>query len=121
MEGKYLVTLMISFVNPQLDILQQCVVFEMAQQYAKITKWNDRYWTETLSNDKRIVPEDLITSTKFLRLEILKPSKRFCGKPDELYPTRYPELFVKIVDGGFNLEGGLKLALKSQMRPYDPN
>ena len=76
---------------------------------------------ETLSNEKKIIPEDLITSKKFLRLEILRPSKKFCGKPDNLYPTRYPELFIKIIDGGFRLETGLKLALKSTMKPYDQN
>ena len=52
---------------------------------------------------------------------MLKPSRKFCGKPTEIYPTRYPELFVRILDGGFLLERGYKLASKSKLKPYDPN
>ena len=77
----------------------------MATQYAKITKWNERYWMETIQSEKnKDIPSEFTTSNKFLRLEILKPIKKFCGKPTELHPTRYPELFIKIIDGGFNLE-----------------
>ena len=30
----------------------QCIIFEMAQQYAKITKWNECYWMETIQPEK---------------------------------------------------------------------
>ena len=26
----------------------QCVIFKVATQYAKITKWNERYWMEII-------------------------------------------------------------------------
>ena len=98
----------------------QCVIFEMATQYVKRTKWNERYWMETDPSDRnKDIPSEITTSNKFIRLEILKSCRKFCGKPTELYPTRYPELFARIFNGGFHLEGGYKLALRSMLKPYD--
>ena len=51
------------------------------------------------SDQNKVIPSDLITSNKYLRLKILIPSRQFYGKSTELYPKRYPELFIKIIDG----------------------
>ena len=59
---------------------------------------------ENIQSEKQKDIHEFSTSDKFLRLEKLKPSEKFCGKLTELYPTRYLELFVNIIDGGFNLE-----------------
>ena len=59
----------------------QCVVFEMATQYAKITKWNERYWMETIPSDRnKDIPSEFTTSNKFLRQETLKPSSKAISK-----------------------------------------
>ena len=63
----------------------------MATQNAKQTKCNVNFSMETIQSDKdRAISSEFTTSNNFLRLEIVKPRKKFCRKPTELYPTRYP-------------------------------
>ena len=103
-----------------------CLIFTLQDFLGCMTKNEDQYWIETDSfvhspHSIKLKTTSDIKGTehpyvyaphiqhpnnpRFSRFEVYPTSQTFCGKPDPLYSTQYPGLFVPYTDG-FNMHTG---------------
>ena len=103
-----------------------CIIFTLQDFVARMKKIEDRYWIETSScvhsshstkPDATSVIKDTAhpyvhashtqnpNNPSLSRFKVFPNAQTFCGKPDPLYSTQYPDLFVTYTDG-FNMPTG---------------
>ena len=73
-----------------------CLSFTLQDFLGRITKIEDRYIPETTSGIKGTEHPN---NPSLSRFEVYPTAQTFCGKPDPLYSTQYPDLFVTYTDG----------------------
>ena len=63
------------------------------------------------------------STTKFV-LEVKNNLQKHCGKPTDIYPTKYDSLYVAIISGGFDLRSGRNIGkernVATQLLQYIP-
>ena len=103
-----------------------CLILTLQDFIGRMTKIEDRYWTETdsfvhSSLSKKSATNNGIKGTSYpyvhaphaqnphnpslSRFEVFPKAQTFCGKPEPLYSTQYSELFVTYTEG-FNMHTG---------------
>ena len=80
------------------DYPDNCVLSVLRTEGVNMVKQGTKYYIISGPN----------STTKFV-FEVKNNPQKHCGKPTDIYPTKYDSLYVAIISGGFDLRSGRNL------------